>query len=184
MTDPKVLTLAEVSKLLELHPISLYRLIKQGKLPHFRVGKVLRFDADQMEAWLLAKKLKAKPKVRRHKYKSPMSSAEYVAYGRGATFAPENLLETFAITRPLLVESWMRAKRTAKRNLVCERCRAPRKPVAALVLFASEQAKRPWKKAAMPFCRGCFSALRKLAAPETGGRDALDAASKIDRLQS
>jgi excisionase family DNA binding protein len=183
MANQKVLTISEVTKLLELHPITVYRLIKQGKLPSFRIGRVLRFDADQIEAWLGARRRKTETKNIRHKWKGP-SSAEYLAYGREVTFAPEKLLETFAISRPLLVKSFVEANHAGNARVVCARCRDAEKPIAALLLFASEQAKRHWKKSAMPFCRSCFSALKKLAAPESSGRSALETASKIDHQQA
>lgn len=183
MASEKILTLAEVAKLLSVHPITVYRMIKEGRLPAFRIGRVLRFDAVQLEEWLRAKEAKTRAKKPRHKYRTP-SSAEYFAYPLGEIFAPEKMLETLAISRPRLVRSFVDAKQTGRRRLSCERCREARKPIAALLLFASEQAKRHWKKAAMPFCRTCFAALRRLATPEASGRTSLTAASKTDRRQT
>jgi len=187
MAMQKILTISEVAELLKVHPITVYRLIKQGKLPYFRIGRVLRFDADQLEDWLLVKQQKAEARNGRRKLKvaSPAaSSAEYVAYRRGELFRPENLLETFAISRPLLVRPFVEAKGTSRKQLVCARCGEADKPIAALLLFASEQAKRRWKKAAMPFCRTCFTQLKRLAAPDASGRTALATASKTDRKQT
>ena len=52
MATQKIMTISEVAELLKVHPITVYRLIKQGKLPYFRIGRILRFDADQLEDWL------------------------------------------------------------------------------------------------------------------------------------
>ena len=52
-------------------------------------------------------------------------------------FDPERSLETLAISRPLLVRSFLEAKETGRKHIVCERCREARKPIAALLLFAS-----------------------------------------------
>ena len=183
MATQKILTISEVAQLLQVHPITVYRLIKQGKLPYFRIGRVLRFDAGQLEDWLLVKQRKIEARNDRRK-QSAASSAEYVAYRRGGLFRPENLLETLAISRPLLVRPFVDAKEISRKHLVCARCHEADKPIAALLLFASEQAKRPWKKAAMPFCRTCFAQLKKLAAPEESGRLALASASKTDRRQA
>ncbi len=183
MAMQKILTLEEVSELLQVHPITVYRLVKAGKLPAFRIGRVLRFDADQLENWLLLKQQKAEARDGRRKAKGA-ASAEYLAYPRGELFRPENLLETLAISRTSLVKPYVDAKSTPRKSLVCARCDDARKPIAALLLFASEQAKRPWKKAAMPFCRSCFSQLKKLAAADVSGDSALAAASKTDRKQS
>jgi excisionase family DNA binding protein len=183
MATRKILTIADVAELLKVHPITVYRMIKQGKLPVFRIGRVLRFDADQLEEWIRAKQYKVEPGNGRRKPKTA-SSAEYVAYRRGATFAPEKLLETLAISRPALVRPFVDANRTGHQRIICARCREADKPIAALLLFASvEGAKSHWKKQAMPFCRACFAQLRKFSRPDTGGRIALDAASKENRAE-
>jgi excisionase family DNA binding protein len=183
MATQKILTISEVAALLKVHPITVYRMIKQGRLPAFRIGRVLRFDADRLEDWLRVSERAAAGTSNGRKRKG-RSSAEYLAYATGETFAPENLLETLAISRPALVRPFVDAKRTRRRPMVCERCHEARKPVTALLLFASEQANRRWKKTAMPFCRTCFAGLKKLAAPEKAGRSALEAASKTDRHEA
>ncbi len=188
MATRKILTLSEVAELLKLHPITVYRMIKQGKLPYFRIGRVLRFDADQLEDWVRVTNRKVHDGRGRRKSKAP-ASAEYVAYGRGETFPPERMIETLAISRPVLVRSFVEAKQAGRKPIVCERCHAAGKSVVALLLFASvERAKRSWKKTVMPFCRTCFASLKRLAArgpaAEAGGRAALEAASKTDRKQT
>jgi excisionase family DNA binding protein len=188
MATQKIMTISEVAELLKVHPITVYRLIKQGKLPYFRIGRVLRFDAGQLENWLLVKQRHLEARNARRKHKAA-SSADYVAYRRCETFGPERTLETLAIIRPLLVRAFVDAKQTGRTRLVCERCREDGEPIAALLLFASvERAKRPWKKTAMPFCRACFAKLRKLASngpsAEASGRRALNAASKTHRKQT
>jgi len=184
MATQKIMTISEVAELLKVHPITVYRLIKQGKLPYFRIGRILRFDADQLEDWLRITQRNVPSKNGRRKRKVP-SSAEYVAYRRGETFGPERSLETLAISRPLLVRSFIDANETDRKKIVCERCREARKPIAALLLFASLDGAKPQrKKAAMPFCRTCFAALKKLCTPEASGRTALEVASKVDRREA
>jgi excisionase family DNA binding protein len=187
MAAHKILTLSEVAELLKVHPITVYRLIKRGKLPVFHIGRVLRFDANQLEDWLRITQRDIALKDHRRKPKPP-SSAEYVAYRRGETFNPERSLETLAINRPLLLRPFVDAKQTGRKHIVCERCGEARKPIAALLLFASVNGtKRPWKKPAMPFCRTCFAELGKLASngltADANGRRALDAASERYRTE-
>lgn len=184
MATQKILTISEVSELLKVHPITVYRMIKQGRLPHFRIGRVLRFDADQLADWLQVTQRKALGKNGRRR-PSRASSADYVAYRRGNIFGPEKLLETFAISRPLLVQSFLEAQQTRRKHIVCERCREARRPIAALLLSASSNGAKPhWRKSALPFCRTCFAALRKLSTPEASGRMALEAASKVNRREA
>jgi excisionase family DNA binding protein len=193
MAIQKVLTIAEVAALLKVHPITVYRLTKQGKLPHFRIGRVLRFDADQLEEWLRVTQRNVEVKsngrnTRNGRNRKTLSSAEYVAYARGETFRPERSLETLAITRPLLVRSFVEAKQSGRKLIACARCREARKPIAALLLFASERANPRRTKTTLPFCRSCFAGLRKLGvgglAVEAKGQLALESASRTDRKQA
>jgi putative molybdopterin biosynthesis protein len=48
----KILTIAEVAKRLGMHPVTVYRLVKEDRLPVFRVGRMLRFDAAELEKWI------------------------------------------------------------------------------------------------------------------------------------
>ncbi len=155
--------------------MTVYRMIKQGELRSLRIGRALRFDAEQLENWLRAKEHES-AQLHQHKRKVAMS-AEYVSYAGGQAFGPERLLETFAIKQPALVRSFVEAGR---KRIVCERCRAERKPITALLLFASgKKVERPWKKNVMPFCRSCFAKLHELASgAEAATRAALETASK------
>lgn len=40
-----------------MHPVTVYRLVKEEKLPVFRIGRMLRFDADELERWMLSGKV-------------------------------------------------------------------------------------------------------------------------------
>lgn len=61
----KILTITEVAERLRMHPVSVYRLVKEAKLPVFRIGRLLRFDADQVEKWILSAKLPVRRRQRR-----------------------------------------------------------------------------------------------------------------------
>jgi excisionase family DNA binding protein len=47
-----VLTLGEVAHLLKVHPSTIYRLLKQGLIPAFRIGADWRFNQDSLERWI------------------------------------------------------------------------------------------------------------------------------------
>jgi excisionase family DNA binding protein len=47
----KIITLREVSEYLRVHTTTVYRLLKQGKLPAFKVGSDWRFDIDAIDLW-------------------------------------------------------------------------------------------------------------------------------------
>ena len=48
----ETLTPHEISKILKLHPFTVTRLAREGKIPAFKVGGVWRFRRDQFEQWI------------------------------------------------------------------------------------------------------------------------------------
>ena len=49
----ETLTPNEVAKSLQLHPFTVTRLAREGKIPAFKVGGVWRFHKEQFIAWLM-----------------------------------------------------------------------------------------------------------------------------------
>ena len=47
-----VLTVNELSDYLKVHPTTIYRLLKTGQLPGFRIGSDWRFNVEEIERWL------------------------------------------------------------------------------------------------------------------------------------
>jgi excisionase family DNA binding protein len=47
-----MLTLNEMARLLRVHPSTIYRLIRQHKVPAFRVGCEWRFDLEEVNKWI------------------------------------------------------------------------------------------------------------------------------------
>lgn len=52
MQTIETLTPNEVSKILKLHPFTVTRLAREGKLPAFKVGGVWRFRRDEFERFM------------------------------------------------------------------------------------------------------------------------------------
>jgi excisionase family DNA binding protein len=53
MTETKpIMNIKEVAKYLRLSVPSIYRYVKQGKIPVSRVGGVWRFRREKIDAWL------------------------------------------------------------------------------------------------------------------------------------
>ena len=48
----ETLTPNEISKILRIHPFTVTRLAREGKLPAFKVGGIWRFRKDQFEKWV------------------------------------------------------------------------------------------------------------------------------------
>jgi excisionase family DNA binding protein len=53
----EILTIMEVSDLLRVHPFTLYKLVKAGRIPSFRVGNDWRFRKNEIERWVAEKSL-------------------------------------------------------------------------------------------------------------------------------
>ena len=49
----KVMTVSEVSAYLRVHPGTIYRLVRRGALPAFRIGSDWRFNIEAIEQWRL-----------------------------------------------------------------------------------------------------------------------------------
>jgi excisionase family DNA binding protein len=47
-----VMTIPEVARFLQVHPTTVYRLVRQGKLPAFKIGSEYRFNRETIEQWV------------------------------------------------------------------------------------------------------------------------------------
>jgi excisionase family DNA binding protein len=48
----EILTIKEVCDLLQIHPTTIYKLIRKGKIPSFRIGSDWRFRRDRIMRWM------------------------------------------------------------------------------------------------------------------------------------
>ena len=51
--DREILTVKEVGEILRVHPSTLYRLVREGRIPAFRVGTDWRFRKEGIERWMI-----------------------------------------------------------------------------------------------------------------------------------
>jgi excisionase family DNA binding protein len=51
-TGPRVLTVRELAGYLRIHQATVYRLLREHKLPAFRVGADWRFSREAIERWM------------------------------------------------------------------------------------------------------------------------------------
>ncbi len=52
-TGPRVLTVRELAGYLRVHQTTVYRLLREHKLPAFRVGADWRFNREEIERWMI-----------------------------------------------------------------------------------------------------------------------------------
>lgn len=48
MRSPKLLTVREAAKIVRVHPLSMYRLIREGKVPVIRFGRNIRVIEEEL----------------------------------------------------------------------------------------------------------------------------------------
>jgi excisionase family DNA binding protein len=53
INDNKVLTVRELSDYLKVHPSTIYRQLKRGRIPAFKVGSDWRFNIESIDRWRL-----------------------------------------------------------------------------------------------------------------------------------
>jgi excisionase family DNA binding protein len=52
-SDHDILRVKDLCDLLQVHQTTVYKLIRAGKIPTFRVGSDWRFRRDQIERWMV-----------------------------------------------------------------------------------------------------------------------------------
>lgn len=50
-SEEEILTITELSAHLRVHPTTIYRLLREGRIPGFRVGSAWRFNRASIEKW-------------------------------------------------------------------------------------------------------------------------------------
>jgi excisionase family DNA binding protein len=58
--DQEILTVKDICDLLRLHQTTVYKLVRQGKIPSFRVGTDWRFRKDVILRWMAEKSTRAR----------------------------------------------------------------------------------------------------------------------------
>lgn len=53
LNSAKVLTVNELSEYLRVHRSTIYRLLKKGELPGFKIGSDWRFNVEAIDEWRL-----------------------------------------------------------------------------------------------------------------------------------
>lgn len=54
----RMMTVAEVARYLHVQPITIYKLIRKGQLPGFKIGTEYRFDRDELKKWIAEHEVK------------------------------------------------------------------------------------------------------------------------------
>ena len=49
----RVMTVPEVAEFLKVHRTTIYRMVRKGQIPSFKIGNNYRFDRDAIEKWMI-----------------------------------------------------------------------------------------------------------------------------------
>jgi excisionase family DNA binding protein len=52
MTQDKYLTVAQLSEYLNIHKATIYKMLREGRLPGFRIGSDWRFSLEAIKEWV------------------------------------------------------------------------------------------------------------------------------------
>jgi excisionase family DNA binding protein len=50
----EIMTVHALSAFLHCHASTIYRMVKEGRIPHFRLGSDLRFRKESIRAWIIS----------------------------------------------------------------------------------------------------------------------------------
>ncbi len=56
----QIMTVAEVAQYLHIHPSTVYKLIRQGQIPVFKMGSDYRFYKDVVDKWMTDRQVKVR----------------------------------------------------------------------------------------------------------------------------
>lgn len=56
--EQTIITVEELAALLGVHRITVYRHLKESKLPGFKIGRVWRFNREEISNWIAQQHLK------------------------------------------------------------------------------------------------------------------------------
>ena len=65
--ETELLTIEKLSTYLSLKQKNIYAKVEAGDIPHYRIGRLIRFRLDEIDAWLEGCRKNNKPKVEQQK---------------------------------------------------------------------------------------------------------------------
>jgi excisionase family DNA binding protein len=91
---PEVMTVSELAEYFNVSTITIYRLLKTGQLPAFRVGSDWRFSADAIAQWTKEGEQGVRPTKRQRKRDESLRAGD-CAILNNLAFGPRNLNESW-----------------------------------------------------------------------------------------
>ncbi len=68
--ENKLLTISEVAVYLSIKVKTIYARVEAGEIPHYRIGRLIRFRLDEIDVWLEGCRKKNQPEAEQQKVRS------------------------------------------------------------------------------------------------------------------
>ena len=68
--ENKLLTISDISEYLNIKEKTIYAKVESGKIPHYRIGRLIRFRLEDIDAWLDGCRKKNQPEVEQQKVRN------------------------------------------------------------------------------------------------------------------
>ena len=68
--EKKLLTISEVAVYLSIKVKTIYARVEAGEIPHYRIGRLIRFRLDEIDVWLEGCRKKNQPEAEQQKVRS------------------------------------------------------------------------------------------------------------------
>jgi excisionase family DNA binding protein len=72
------LDIAALEERLQVKRSTLYAWAEEGTIPHLKLGRLLRFDPDEIQAWLLTHRREAKSDPIQHRHRHRRSKNQHI----------------------------------------------------------------------------------------------------------
>lgn len=84
------LDISTLTERLQIKPSTLYTWVAQGTIPHLKLGRLLRFDPDEIEAWLHTHRRESMEQARpvSHRRSSPNHVDDLIAQAKREVYTP------------------------------------------------------------------------------------------------
>ena len=85
------LTTAEVARYLQVHPTTVYKLVRNRQIPAFKIGADYRFERDAIQRWMADRQEKGGPPQKGPRFLGPLATTENTEHRAAApSLAPQS----------------------------------------------------------------------------------------------
>jgi excisionase family DNA binding protein len=76
--EKKLLTIVEVAAYLNIKQKTLYLKVESGEIPHYRIGRLIRFRLEEVDTWLMGCRSENRPAIKPQKTERRRKSSKHL----------------------------------------------------------------------------------------------------------